>query len=104
EKSQLWLAPIDRSSPAKRIGHSGDTSPHFGPRGQILFQFTEGNVNYMGQMNQDGSGRSRAVPYPISVVQGISPGRRWVMAVAPLPDGTSVRPMAIPIDGGPPRI
>ncbi|WP_433965875.1 winged helix-turn-helix domain-containing protein [Tunturiibacter gelidiferens] len=103
-KSQLWLAPIDRSSPAKRIGHSGDTSPHFGPRGQILFQFTEGNVNYMGQMNQDGSGRSRAVPYPISVVQGISPGRRWVMAVAPLPDGTSVRPMAIPIDGGPPRI
>ena len=103
-KSQLWLAPIDRSSPAKRIGHSGETSPHFGPRGQILFQFTEGNVNYLEQMNQDGSGRSRVVPYPISFVQGISPGRRWVMAVAPLPDGTSVRPMAIPIEGGPPRI
>jgi WD40 repeat protein len=103
-KSQLWLAPIDRSSPAKRIGHSGETSPHFGPRGQILFQFTEGNVNYLEQMNQDGSGRSRVVPYPISFVQGISPGRRWVMAVAPLPDGTSVRPMAIPIEGGSPRI
>jgi DNA-binding winged helix-turn-helix (wHTH) protein/Tol biopolymer transport system component len=103
-KSQLWLAPIDRSSPSKRIGHSGEASPHFGPRGQILFQFTEGNVNYLERMNQDGSGRSRVVPYPISFVQGISPGRRWVMAVAPLPDGTSVRPMAIPIEGGPPRI
>ena len=31
-KSQLWLAPIDRSSPARQIGHSGETTPHFGPR------------------------------------------------------------------------
>jgi eukaryotic-like serine/threonine-protein kinase len=103
-KSQLWLAPIDRSSPAKQIGQTGETSPHFGPRGQILFQFTEGTVNYLGQMNQDGSGRSRVVPYPIYFVQGISPGRRWVMAVAPFPEGKGVAPMAIPIEGGPPQI
>lgn len=103
-KSQLWLAPIDRSSPAKRIGQTGEMSPHFGPRGQILFQFTEGTVNYLGQMKQDGSGRSRVVPYPIDFVQGISPGRRWVMAVAPFPEGKGVAPMAIPIEGGAPRI
>jgi DNA-binding winged helix-turn-helix (wHTH) protein/Tol biopolymer transport system component len=104
-KSQLWLAPIDRSSPARQIGHSGETSPHFGPQGQILFRLTEGNVNYLEGMNQDGSGRSKVLPYPIIEVQGISPGRRWLMAIAAYPENNSMVPMvvAIPLDGGPPR-
>jgi DNA-binding winged helix-turn-helix (wHTH) protein/WD40 repeat protein len=104
-RSQLWLAPMDKSSPARQIGHSGETTPHFGARGQILFRLAEGNVNYLEQMNQDGSGRSKVLPYPILEVQGISPGRRWLMAVAPFPDSGNVVPMevAIPLDGGPPR-
>lgn len=103
-KSALWLAPLDRSAPAKQIGGSGETSPHFGPRGQVLFQAAEANVNYLEQMNADGSGRSRVVPYPILDIQGISPGRRWVMATAPVSDGKRVAPVAIPVDGGTPRI
>jgi DNA-binding winged helix-turn-helix (wHTH) protein/Tol biopolymer transport system component len=104
-KSQLWLAPMDRSSPARQIGHSGETAPHFGPRGQILFRSAEGNVNYLEQMNQDGSGRSKVLPYPILEVQSISPGRRWLMAIAPYPEGNREAPMvvAIPLDGGSPR-
>jgi eukaryotic-like serine/threonine-protein kinase len=101
-KSHLWIAPMDRNSPAKPIGLSGERSPHFGPRGQILFQFTEGSLNYLEQMNQDGSGRSRVVPYPILFVKGISPGRRWVMAAAD-PDGKGRRPVAISVEGGPPQ-
>jgi hypothetical protein len=55
-------------------------------------------------MNEDGSGRSKVVPYPISEISGISPGRKWVTGVVPYPDGKSVVPMdmAIPLDGGPP--
>jgi hypothetical protein len=104
-RSHLWLAPVDRSFPARQIGHSGETTPHFGPRGQILFRLAEGNVNYLEQMNQDGSGRSKVLPYPIIEVQGISPGRRWLMAIAPYPENNSMVPMivAIPLDGGPPR-
>ena len=104
-KSQLWIAPIDRTSPARKIGHSGETLPYFGPRGQILFRLAEGNFNYLEQMNQDGSGRSKVLPYPIIEVQGISPGRRWLMVIAPYPEGNSVVPkiVAIPLDGGPPR-
>src|SRR5204862_2024852 len=98
---QLWLAPLDRSSPARRIGNSGETRPHFGPRGQILFQATEGNFNYLEQMNPDGSGRSKVFPYPISTFQSISPGRRWVMAVVPVSKGSGVEFVAIPVDGGP---
>jgi hypothetical protein len=104
-KSQLWLAAMDRSSPTRQIGHSEETTPKFGPRGQILFRLAEGNVNYLEQMNQDGSARSKVLPYPIMELQGISPGRRWLMAMAAYPENNSMVPMvvAIPLDGGLPR-
>jgi eukaryotic-like serine/threonine-protein kinase len=101
---QLWLAPIDRSSPPRRIGRSGETRPHFGPRGQILFQATEGKFNYLQQMNPDGSRRSKVSPYPVSTIKDVSPGRRWVMAMVPVGEGPRVAPMAIPTDGGTPRV
>jgi len=104
-KSQLWLAPMDRSSPARQLGHSGETTPYFGLQGKILFSVAEGNANYLEQMNQDGSGQSKVVPYPIIEVMDISPGRKWLMANAAYPENNSVVPMivAIPLDGGPPR-
>jgi hypothetical protein len=102
--SQLWLAPADRSSPPRRIGNSGETRPHFGRRGQILFQATEGNFNYLEQMNPDGSGRSKVSPYPVSTIKDVSPGRRWVMAMAPFGEGPRVAPVAIPTDSGTPRV
>jgi DNA-binding winged helix-turn-helix (wHTH) protein/Tol biopolymer transport system component len=100
-KSQLWLARIGGESPATRIGDSGEMSPHFGPRGEILFQFTEGKLNYLEQMNQDGSGRSKVFPFPVNQIRSVSPGRKWVMAIALRPDGNGVGDMAIPIEGGP---
>jgi hypothetical protein len=102
--SQIWLAPIDRSSPASRVGNSGGTWPHFGAQARIVFLQTEGNANYLEQVNQDGSSRSRVVPYPIVEFQSVSPGRRWVITVVPrAPDGTGPAVVAIPLDGGPVR-
>jgi hypothetical protein len=71
---------IDDSG-GKAIG-SGDchmTPVRQSPRGQILFRLAEGNFNYLEQMNQDGSGHSKVLDYPIIKVTGISPGRRWLM-------------------------
>lgn len=103
-KSELWLAPTDGRSPATRISHSGEILPHFGPHGQILFQFAEGKFNYLGRMNPDGSGRAKVVSYPISDIQGVSPGRRWVLAIIPFAPGKGVANVAIPVDGGQPSI
>jgi DNA-binding winged helix-turn-helix (wHTH) protein/Tol biopolymer transport system component len=103
-KTQMWLAPLDRSSPARRVGNIAGMSPHFGANGQIFFLLTEGNANFLEQVRTDGSGREKVVPYPIVEIQGISPSRRWVMAmVAAAPGANGPAPMAIPVDGGPPR-
>jgi hypothetical protein len=100
--SQMWLAPLDRATPPTPIGAAGDTSPYFDRNGDILFRVTEGRFNYLARMRPDGTGRSHVVPYPISTIQSISPGRRWIMAVAPTIDNATAAAMAIPVQGGPP--
>jgi hypothetical protein len=103
--TQLWLESLDRSAPPRRIGVTGERSPLFVPNGEILFLFTEGTFNYLGRMNQDGSARAKAVPYPISEIQTASPARNWVMAIAPLLDkstNSTVGAVAIPVHGGNP--
>jgi len=103
--TQLWLAPVDRSSPATRVNVSGARSPHFGPHGQIFFEQTEGNVNYLEQVNPDGSHHSRVLPYPIVEFQGVSPSRKWAMAAATVRVQDRDLPgiLAIPLAGGTPR-
>ena len=102
--TQLWLAPVDRSVSASKLGNPGGRWPRFGARGQILFEETEGNRNYLEQMNPDGSNRSKVFLYPIAEFQGVSPGRRWVMVVVPrTPERDFPAVLAIPMNGGPPR-
>jgi hypothetical protein len=95
--SQLWLAHLDGSSPPRMITSTGERAPRFGPDATVVFQFTDGKANYIGQIGKDGSERSKLFPYPISALKSISPDRRWVIADVPLPD---VVIMAIPIRGG----
>jgi Tol biopolymer transport system component len=100
----LWRAPLDRSLPPSKVGDAGGRWPHFGPRGQIFFEATEGNSNYLEQTNPDGSNRSKVFSYPIVEFQGVSPGGRWVMAAVPRTTGRDFPAvMAIPLDGGPAR-
>jgi Tol biopolymer transport system component len=103
-KAPLWLAPVDRSSPATRVSIFDVQSPHFGDHGQILFQRTEGSRNYLERMNPDGSHSSKVSQYPIADFQGVSPGRRWaIVNVAGTPESNRTAIMAIPLDGGVPR-
>jgi DNA-binding winged helix-turn-helix (wHTH) protein/Tol biopolymer transport system component len=104
QPSQLWLAPLNRSTAPRQIASAGEDSPQFGPNGQLLFRFTDNKFNYVGRMNKDGSGRSKVVPYPISTFVNISPDRRWLIAITPLFDaGKTAAWMAVPTGGGSPR-
>ena len=102
--TQVWLAPVDQSLPPRKVGSPGGKWPRFGARGQILFEDTEGNNNYLEQMNPDGSHRSKVVLNPIAEFQGVSPGRRWVMvSVSRTAEKDFPAVLAIPLDGGPAR-
>lgn len=117
--SQLWIAPVDRSSPAREVNISNVRWPHFGAGGQLLVQQTEGNANYLNsidptelnsaqlnsaQLNSDASRPSKIFPYPIGEIQSVSPGRRWVVAEVPRAPGTGTPAvLAIPLAGGAPQ-
>jgi DNA-binding winged helix-turn-helix (wHTH) protein/Tol biopolymer transport system component len=100
--SELWLAPVSRDAPARRVANSGENTPHFGPNGQIFFRFSERNFNYLGRINPDGSGRSKVFQVPINEFWGISPGKRWVDVTVKRADRRGVGNFAFPLDGGPP--
>src|SRR5260370_26221504 len=60
--SQLWLAHLDGSSPPKLIASTGESAPRFGPDEQVVFQFTDGKANYIGQISKNGSDPSHVAP------------------------------------------
>ena len=98
---QLWIAPVDGSLAAVKVNVSGVRSPHFGAGGQILVQQTEGNKNYLEQIDSDGSHRAKIFPYPIGEIESVSPGRRWVTAEVPrAPDTGLPAIVAIPLAHG----
>ncbi|HTB95693.1 MAG TPA: winged helix-turn-helix domain-containing protein [Terracidiphilus sp.] len=103
-QAPLWVAPVDRSSPATRVSIFDVQTPHFGDHGQILFQRTEGSRNYLERMNPDGSPRAKVFPYPIADFQNVSPGRHWaIVNVAGTPESGRTAIMAIPLNGGVPH-
>jgi DNA-binding winged helix-turn-helix (wHTH) protein/Tol biopolymer transport system component len=101
--SQLWLASLDRSSPPKLIAASGESSPFFGPDGQLLLQVTDGRANYLAQMKKNGPGWSKVVSYEVGACSIMSPDRRWIVVGIPLPDRSTGMTVAIPIGGGAPQ-
>jgi Tol biopolymer transport system component len=99
EPSQIWLAPLDRSTPPKRLAASGEGSPHFAPKDKVWFRYSDGGANYVGQMNTDGSDRRRLTTRPISTVMSSSPGGRWLVVMAPGSDSAGIDTIAIPASG-----
>ena len=100
EPSQLWLAPLDRSAPPKRIARSGEGSPHFGPDGTVWYRYSDGKVNFIGLMKNDGSARRQVTAQPISTVMSSSPNGRWLIAMAPALDAKGIDTIAIPAEFG----
>lgn len=100
--SQLWLAPLDQSSPPRLIASSGEVTPHFGPAESVLFQLTDGKANYLARMNKDGSGRAKLLPNQIILIGTISPDRLWIAATVISPTSNAGGQMAVPTQGGAP--
>ncbi|HTC36595.1 MAG TPA: protein kinase [Bryobacteraceae bacterium] len=101
QPSQIWIAPLDRSAPPRRIAANGDALPHFGPHNEIVFRLTDGQANYVGVMARDGTGRRKMLPDSIIDFFNVSPDRRFVSASAAVPNVTPPPTLILPLDGGP---
>jgi Tol biopolymer transport system component len=102
QASQLWLAPLDRHAPPRRIAATGEADPHFGPDGQVLFRLTDGEQHYLARMGRDGAGRTKVVPYPVINIMSVSPDRRTVILFTGLEPSnpTAIDVIAVPVAGG----
>ncbi len=102
QPSQIWIAPLDRSAPPRRIAANGDGLPRFGPHDTLIFRLTDGQANYVGIMAADGTGRRKALPIRILDFHNLSPDRRFVSVTAVTPDVTLPPSLILPLDGRPP--
>ena len=96
QASQLWIAPLDRGKPPRRISTTGETFPHFGPHGEVLFRITDGKADYIGTMARDGSGRAKKLSCKILDLTNLSPDRKFVIAAMETPGSGSLRFQAHP--------
>jgi Tol biopolymer transport system component len=107
-KPQLWLAPLDRSSPLRQLPNAAGGQPRFGPGGEIFFRHKEGNARAEGtlgfvyRIRPDGTGLRKALELPILLFREVSPDGKWISAWAPRPGNGPVATQAFPLDGGPP--
>ena len=94
--SQIWLAPLDRRTPPRRIADGDQVS--FGAQGDLVFRSLEGTTNFPVRIKKDGSGREPVTSAPILEKFGLSPDGEWVTALTG-PGELSL----VPLNGGAPK-
>jgi DNA-binding winged helix-turn-helix (wHTH) protein/Tol biopolymer transport system component len=100
--TELWMAPVNRSSSPKKLGIAGARAPHFGTHGRVYFQRADGNQNFLERIESDGSRPAKL--FPVIEFQSVSPNGKWVIASrSNAPEGTLPTVAAYPADGGAPR-
>jgi Tol biopolymer transport system component len=75
---EIWLAPLDRSAPPRRVTENGDSVSFAGP--ELVFRELDGKANYLTRIGRDGSGRRRIIDTPIVEKGDSSPDGAWVIA------------------------
>lgn len=102
-ESEVWIAPLDRTAPPRRLVAQADSVWFAG--NELIYRELEGHANFLGRIGRDGTGKARVVEQPVLNVVAASPDGRWAVVQVPLPkatDATAV--MAIPLPGGESRL
>ncbi len=79
-EAALWIAPLDSSSPPRRLVNQFCTRALFAPDGQIYFVGGEPEAMYLQKIRADGSGLQRIVSEPAIFLYDISPDGKWLSA------------------------
>jgi eukaryotic-like serine/threonine-protein kinase len=72
--SQLWLAPLDASSPPRRLASKEYADRAlFDPHGGILFVGSEQGIGHLYHVNDDGTGLKQLLPGAVLFLYSVSP-------------------------------
>jgi len=101
--SEIWLAPLDRSAPPRRVTRGGD-QPSFDGGSGLIFRALEEERNYLTRIGKDGNGRERLLDRPILNKGAVSPDGAWgIVYAAGIGANASTESLVVPLRGGPPR-
>lgn len=101
--TELCVASVDRNSTPHRLAVPGAVDPQFGPPGKLFFLRTEGDSWFLEQINEDGSGRQKVLPFAIlDGLVTLSPYRRWVMTTFSV-QGSEIQFRANSLQGDAPK-
>jgi eukaryotic-like serine/threonine-protein kinase len=101
---EIWLAPLDRSAPPRRITENADNPSFAGS--EIAFRELDAKAIYATRIGKDGTARQRIIETPILDKGDTSPDGAWVVAIASgtseggATPGTTIRSLR----GGPPTL
>jgi serine/threonine protein kinase/Tol biopolymer transport system component len=102
-ESHIWIAPLDRRSPPRRVALQAD-QVSFGPEDDLIFRSFETPANAVVRIGKDGSKRRQIEGPPVHEKGEVSPDGKWVIVYSQ--GSGSADPVAtfvVPVDGGPAR-
>jgi eukaryotic-like serine/threonine-protein kinase len=99
----IWVAPLDRSAPARLIRVVDTERAFFDPAGNIYFLQTDGAERFVHRLRApDYTTSERVAEAAARFIFSISPDGEWIVVVAPGPNG--LRQIALPTRGGQERV
>jgi hypothetical protein len=98
---QIWLAPLDHSSPPRMIVQGGD-SAFFGAEGEIIFRQLGEKSNSLARVKSDGTHRELVMETPILVLNSVSRDGEWA-GVGFSGDNSRAQGAVVQIRSGTPR-
>ena len=93
--SRVWLAALDRSTPARELAPFESDAPAFGSGGALFFRGWEGTSGFLYRMEPNESAPHKASENPVSNFRAVSPDGKWLLLNNPWP-------IAQPVEGGAP--
>ncbi len=102
-ESHIWIAPLDRRSPPRRIASAAD-QVSFGPADDLIFRSLQGPANAVVRIGKDGARRQHIDAPSVQEKGEVSADGQWVIVYSPGSGETEpVATFAVPVDGGPAR-
>jgi hypothetical protein len=101
-KNALWLAPLDRRSPPRRIPNIEGDGPLFDPNGDVLFRARDRDYGFAYRVRPDGTGLQKVHEHPVIENLGVTPDGRWLAVYGRPSTERAGGTILLPVGGGTP--